>query len=115
MNRFTKISAAAAGILASGMLLAPAALADSTCTITGNGSGSTNRCTVTINNGGGCSTTCSAHPKASKQVNKAKIKNKVIIRSNTGGNDANRNTGGDVSISSGNSNVDVSISNDVNN
>lgn len=110
MNRLTRISAAAASILAGGMLLAPAALADATCTISGNGAGSRNRCTITING--------VRRPPGhwgTSQRNTATIKNKVVIISNTGGNDANRNTGsGNVSIDTGDVTVDVSITNDVN-
>src|SRR3989344_4469431 len=109
MNRLTRISATAASVLAGGMLLAPAALADATCTISGNGAGSRNRCTITINEG--------RRPHGhwgTSQRNTATIKNKVVIISNTGGNDANRNTGGDVSIDTGDVTVDVSITNDVN-
>lgn len=114
MNLVTRVSAAAAGILAGGMLLAPAALADATCTISGNGAGSRNRCNITVRSGGGhgCQATCSGQPK---QVNKAKVKNTVVVISNTGGNKANKNTGGEVTIETGDSNVDISISNDVNN
>lgn len=109
MNLVTRISAAAAGILAGGMLLAPAALADATCTISGNGAGSRNRCNITVRSGG--------HGRSGqpKQVNKAKVKNTVVVISNTGGNQANKNTGGEVTIETGDSNVDISISNDVNN
>jgi hypothetical protein len=114
MSLVKRVSAAAASVIASGMIIAPAALADATCTISGNGSDSTNRCTITITKvggGSGCENTCDGQPK---QVNKAKVKNKVKIRQNTGGNTANRNTGGNVNIETGNNTADVTITNDVN-
>lgn len=114
MNLVTRVSAAAASVLAGGMLLAPAALADATCTVSGNGSDSTNRCTITVRSGGshGCNATCSGQPK---QINKAKVKNKVKVRQNTGGNTANGNTGGNVTIDTGNNTATITITNNVNN
>ncbi len=114
MNLAKRVGAAAASVIASGMIMAPAALADATCTISGNGSDSTNRCTITITKvggGSGCETTCSGQPK---QVNKAKVKNKIKIKQNTGGNKANKNTGGSVTIETGNNTAEVTITNDVN-
>lgn len=112
MNRLLRISAAAATALSAGIIAAPAILADATCTISGNGSDSTNRCNITISGGwNGCEATCSGQPK---QVNKAKIKNKVRIRQNTGGNTANNNTGGNVRIETGNNSATVTITNNVN-
>ena len=48
------------------------------------------------------------------QNNYAKIKNNVDVDSDTGKNDANGNTGGSVSITTGNSSSDVAVSNTAN-
>ncbi len=45
------------------------------------------------------------------QDNYAYVKNKVDADADTGNNDANRNTGGDVSIDTGDATVDVSVDN----
>jgi hypothetical protein len=112
MHIVKRVGLAAAGLLTTGALLAPAALADATCTISGNGADSRNRCNITIRGGGGgCESTCSGQPK---QVNKAKIKNKVKIRQNTGGNSANNNTGGNVTIETGDNTATVTITNNAN-
>lgn len=103
MNRLTRISATAASVLAGGMLLAPAALADVSCTITDNGARSHNRCTIKT-----------SKKTISVQVNKATVKNNVTVISDTGGNKANNNTGGNVTVTSGDSNVTVNITNTLN-
>ena len=103
MNIVKRVGLATAGLLTTGALLAPAALADATCTITDNGVLSHNHCTI----------------KTSKktvrvQINNAKVKNSVTVISNTGGNKANGNTGGNVEVTSGDSSVNVTITNTVN-
>lgn len=49
-----------------------------------------------------------------EQNNWAKVKNYVEVNADTGNNEANNNTGGDVSIGTGNAKGDVSVSNKVN-
>ena len=107
MHLMKRIGVTTVGLLTTGALLAPAALADeegtggsNTCTITDNGAFSSNRCRIRVRNS---STTV--------QINGSKIRNKVRVLSNTGGNHASFNTGGSVSVSSGNSTVNVSITN----
>lgn len=46
-----------------------------------------------------------------KQVSNFEAVNDVVVESNTGGNDANRNTGGDVSVSTGDVDTTVTILN----
>jgi len=64
----------------------------------GNGDSSDNKATLNKNN-----------TTALSQTNTADIANFVTVDSNTGHNDANRNTGGDVSVSTGNSSVNPII------
>ncbi len=71
--------------------------------INGNGSDSENR--VRIN---------SDYKLNVSQSNRADFNNKINVSSNTGGNDANRNNRGDVSIHTGNSNTSVEVSNQAN-
>jgi hypothetical protein len=77
---------------------APLALADTSLVISGNGAGSENEVEVEVES----ETTV-------VQSNNAQIVNNITSNANTGGNDANDNTGGDVVISTGNavSSVDV--------
>ncbi|HEY4694913.1 MAG TPA: hypothetical protein VIH52_03045 [Candidatus Nanoarchaeia archaeon] len=107
MNKLiARVGATAGAALTAGMLLAPAALADdgNTCTITDNGAFSHNRCRIKVVN-----------KSATVQINVARVKNRVITVSNTGGNKASFNTGdGDVSIDTGDSTVTVTITNNVN-
>lgn len=103
-TRILRIGALATSIVAGGMLLAPASLAaDNTCTITDNGAFSSNRCRIKV-----------VKKSATVQINNATVKNKVGVISNTGGNDANLNTGGGVTSNSGNSTVTVTITNTLN-
>ncbi|MEK7581481.1 MAG: hypothetical protein AAB512_04300 [Patescibacteria group bacterium] len=76
---------------------APAIMADNT--ITENGAGSTN--TISVTN------TCSA---TVVQANDSDISVKVKQTANTGGNEANKNTGGDVSILTGDVSQTASVS-----
>lgn len=114
MNKLMKIGTAAASIVATGMLLAPATLADTTCTISGNGANSHNRCTITTNGGSRSCRRLRCASSGSAQSNWANISNTVKVKSSTGGNDANANTGGDVSITTGDSNVNITITNTAN-
>ncbi len=103
-TRILRIGALATSIVAGGMLLAPASLAaGNTCTITDNGAFSSNRCRIKV-----------VKKSATVQINAAKVKNSVGVVSNTGGNDANGNTGGNVNVDSGNSTVTVKITNTLN-
>lgn len=115
MHLMKRVGLATAGLLTSGALLAPAALADATCTITDNGAHSSNSCTIVVTNGSGGNCEQSCEPNEPKQIRRAKIKNKVRIYQNTGGNKANKNTGGNVTIETGNNTANVTITNDVNN
>lgn len=99
MNLKRKIAVAAAlGTLFLNSVTA-GAFAATTLTITGNGSGSNNSSSVNTS-----STTTVV------QQNSANVSNNITTASNTGGNHANDNTGGNISVSSGRatSNVDVS-------
>ncbi len=71
--------------------------------ILGNGSDSDNDVDLTL-----------THATVLTQDNSARIKNDIDANSNTGKNDANRNTGGDVLIDTGNANTDVKVDNQVN-
>ena len=104
MNILKRVGLATAGLLTTGALLAPASLAaDNTCRITDNGAFSHNRCRIKV-----------VKKSATIQINAAKVKNNVGVISNTGGNDANGNTGGSVTSNSGNSTVTVTITNTLN-
>lgn len=102
-----RIGATATALATTGLLLAPATMAEdsgtggsNTCTITDNGAFSHNRCRIKVKNS-----------SKIKQINNNTIKNNVKIKSNTGGNHASFNTGGDVTITSGDSSVTVTITN----
>jgi len=69
---------------------------DDTLKISGNGDKSSN--TINVTNVSSSSTT---------QVNKTLVVNGTFVLQNTGGNSANGNTGGDVTVSSGNANSTV--------
>lgn len=112
MNRFLlRVGGATSALMMVGLLAVPASLA-ADCTISGNGARSHNTCT--ISNGGGSS--CHRHRcgGGGGQSNSAVIFNGVTVHANTGGNEANKNTGGDVTVTSGNANVNVTITNTVN-
>lgn len=102
---FTKRIAAAlaAGSIIGATMLPAAALADTSCEISGNGAFSHNSCRIRI-----------SKKVRISQSNSSKIKNGVWVGVSTGGNDANKNTGGDVSITTGDVDVNVTITNDVN-
>ena len=73
---------------------------DLNVTISGNGAKSTNTANVGVSNS-----------TYVVQDNYAKIKNNVDVDSDTGKNDANHNTGGDVEILTGNADAEVDVSN----
>jgi len=76
---------------------------DTAVLISGNGANSTNDANLS-----------QASTTAVYQDNKADIKNDVDAKSNTGKNDANRNTGGDVQVTTGNATTLVDVSNTAN-
>lgn len=103
MNKFQKSLASA---IATGALLVNSMLpvfAETTIQISGNGTGSTNSSGVSFTQ----STTV-------VQSNVADVYNKVDADADTGDNDANDNTGGDVSIETGDADVDVKVENNLN-
>ena len=112
MNRFLmRIGAAVAGAATFGLVVVPSTLAAGSlsCTISGNGAHSHNTCTIVSVSGG------RKHGGSGlTQINYANVSNGVFIYSSTGGNKANENTGGDVTVVSGDSNVNVSITNNLN-
>ncbi len=83
--------------------LAPLAAADTTLTISGNGSNSSNATAVS-----------STTTNSVVQTNTANISNNVDVSNNTGGNTANNNTGGDVAVTSGNATTAVAVQNTAN-
>lgn len=93
-------TAIAAGTLLAAALLPGAAFADQTCTISGNGRNSTNRCRIRVE-----------RRLTLNQTNVATVRNRVVVVQNTGLNDASSNTtnGGDVSIDTGNTTSTITI------
>ena len=89
-----------AGSFMAASLLPAAAFADQTCTISGNGRDSRNRCRIKVE-----------RRLTVDQRNTAIVINRVVVIQNTGLNDANNNTtnGGDVSIDTGNTTSTVTI------
>ena len=96
-------TALVSGAIVGATLLPAAALADTTCEISGNGAHSHNSCRITRRSS-----------TRIRQSNSSTIRNSVHIWVDTGGNDANKNTGGDVSVTTGDADVNVTINNDVN-
>ncbi|KKU82358.1 hypothetical protein A2973_02295 [Candidatus Gottesmanbacteria bacterium RIFCSPLOWO2_01_FULL_49_10] len=93
-------------IIASGAVLLQAtipAFADTTLVISGNGADSKNEVKIESN-----------QSTLVTQNNDAKINNQVNASSDTGDNEAEENTGGDVSISTGDATTDVNVQNTVN-
>lgn len=76
---------------------------DTSVLISGNGSRSENEANVTNSNS-----------NEVFQTNDARINNHVDVNGNTGDNDANRNTGGDVTVITGHASSDVMVSNQAN-
>ena len=103
------LTRAAIGLTAASMFaasFAPAALAadgGNSCVIRNNGANSRNRCRIT-----------EVNVQVTIQRNLAAIWNGVLVIAATGGNEANRNTGGDVSVTSGEASASVTINNTVN-
>lgn len=79
-------------------LVAPAAFADTDVTIHDNGESSTNK--VKVKN---------KHVTKVKQKNTTNVVNTVGLTQSTGNNKANKNTGGDVTLTSGNAMADVTL------
>lgn len=79
-------------------MLAPAAFADTTVEILGNGSKSNNTVNVTNND-----------TVKINQTNNLTVAVNITAKSNSGDNKANGNTGGDTSISTGNANATASL------
>lgn len=76
---------------------------DAIVSVSGNGADSTNNAALALKN----STTVA-------QTNNGNITNKVYADSNSGDNKANKNTGGDVSVSTGNALTNVELSTEAN-
>jgi len=104
LNKILKNTAVA---IATGSLIfsnfLPVALADLTLEISGNGSGSTNNVDLNVDTN-----------TEVNQSNYADIQNDVNVSAQTGNNTANKNTGGDVSVDTGDSNVSVGVTNNAN-
>lgn len=81
----------------------PCCQGDVNVTIKDNGAGSDNDAIVKLNNTVNVT-----------QDNNAKVKNNVDVDANTGKNDANNNTGGDVSIETGDANASATVENSLN-
>ena len=102
MNRFQKVVAstvAGAGILLNVVFPAFAA----TIEITGNGYDSYNKADVDL-----------TQSTVVQQSNKADIENHINVDATTGGNEASKNTGGGVSVKSGDATSKVTVSNTAN-
>ena len=84
-------------------ILSPIAFADTTIQISGNGSSSNNTANVSVSN----NTTVT-------QNNTANVNNTVNSNATTGGNDANDNTGGNVTVKTGNATSNTTVKNDLN-
>lgn len=103
MNKLQKKAASA---IAVGALLVNSVLpvfAGTTIVISGNGADSYNKAEVEQN-----------QTTVVNQSNEANIQNNVNASANSGKNDANRNTGGSVSVDTGNASTSVGVANSVN-
>jgi hypothetical protein len=80
--------------------IAPGAFAAKTVTVSGNGADSTNKVKVK-----------EVKKTKVKQSNTATVANTVGVTQNTGGNKASKNTGGDVTVTSGNATATVNVTN----
>ena len=102
------VSAVASSAFMLAVFAAPAAAADISCTIRGNGARSRNRCVIVV-------TRLAPPVDPSAPANDFTATNNVVIGVTTGGNHANNNTGdGNVSVDPGNGTVNVTITNSVN-
>lgn len=103
----TNLTRKFATAIATGALLtqavAPIAFASTEITISGNGAGSDNVVGVT-----------QASTTTVTQTNNASVNNSVNANANTGKNDANFNTGGNVTVKTGDAEVNAHVSNDLN-
>ena len=95
-------TAIATGALVFNSLATPA-FAAINVNLTGNGDSSNNTANLNI-----------SKSNSIVQNNTANISNNVEVDAETGGNEANRNTGGDVNVETGNSTVGVSVQNALN-
>lgn len=104
MKQLIKRSAVAfaTGSLIFGMFI-PASIAQISLEISGNGAGSNN------NVGVDTSTTTVV-----TQTNTANIQNNVNVTTNSGGNTANKNTGGSVTVATGDASASVNVTNNAN-
>lgn len=106
-HKMTNFSKKLTTAIATGALLAqsaaPVAFASTTIEISGNGAGSDNVVSTTQT-----STT------TVQQNNVANVTNKVNADADTGNNDANYNTGGNVVVDTGDATVNAHVSNDLN-
>jgi hypothetical protein len=102
MNITKKI---ASGVAAAALLLNTALpiLAETTLEITGNGDSALSTINVESEQSTGVI-----------QDNDAFVANEITVMANTGANDASRNTGGEVTVDTGDAEVDVAVSNMVN-
>lgn len=97
------IGLTAASIFAATLAPATALANGNSCEIKNNGAGSHNRCRITEIN-----------VQVTIQRNLANIWNGVLVIASTGGNQASKNTGGDVTVTTGDATVNVTINNTVN-
>ena len=82
-------------------VIAPAgAFAATNVTVSGNGVDSTNKVKVKV-----------VKKSKVKQSNTSNVTNAIGVSQNTGGNSANKNTGGDVTVTSGNATATVGVTN----
>jgi hypothetical protein len=86
--------------LVAGVVAPAGAMAATNVTISGNGADSYNK--VKVKN---------VKKTSVKQKNTANVSNTIGVNQNTGGNKANKNTGGDVTVTSGNATATVSVTN----
>ena len=94
----------ATGAFLGAILTGSAFAADNKCEISGNGNNSTNRCRLV-----------KVNKKTVVQVNSAHVANFVGAGADTGGNSADKNTGGgNVKVDTGSATATVNITNTVN-
>lgn len=99
LNTTKIVSLVAGGSLIFSLLAVPAFAEDSTLSISGNGSNSDNKASVSNDTS-----------STVVQNNTAKVSNSVTSDSNTGDNSASGNTGGSVGITTGNSSTTTNVS-----
>lgn len=99
MNKFDiKLGSAVAIATFVATVVAPIGLADTTVDVSGNGVKSDNY--VSVNNTNGVTV---------NQTNNSKVTNSITVKQNTGGNKASGNTGGDTTVTTGNTTSNVEI------